>query len=46
LEEHNIPILAKLPIDPSIAKLGDEGKLETYDNAEVMQSLLAIATNK
>lgn len=46
LEEHNIPILAKLPIDPSIAKLGDEGKLEAYDNTEVMQSLLAIATSK
>lgn len=46
LREHDIPILAKLPIDPSIAKLGDEGKLEAYDDTKVMQTLLTAITSK
>lgn len=30
-EEFNLPVLAHIPIDPALAKLCDEGKIENYD---------------
>jgi Mrp family chromosome partitioning ATPase len=46
LREHGVSILAKLPIDPSIAKLGDEGRLEEYEDTEVLQTLLTTLPKK
>jgi Mrp family chromosome partitioning ATPase len=45
----NAPLLGKLPIDPKLARLCDEGNIERYDNEVVSrlgQSLLQILSEK
>jgi Mrp family chromosome partitioning ATPase len=46
LKGHGVPVLARLPIDSSIAKLGDEGRLEEYEDTEVLQTLLTALPKK
>ncbi len=38
--EYGIPSVAKMPLDPEISKLADEGRIEDY-NAEPLQSVFA-----
>ena len=41
--KYNIPVLAKLPIDPQIAAKCDEGKIEELDLPEMKEALAAVA---
>lgn len=39
-EKFNVPVLAEMPIDPLMAKLGDSGRLEEYEDPEILDSLV------
>lgn len=39
-EKFNVPVLGQLPLDPEIARLGDAGKLELYENAELLDGVI------
>lgn len=41
-ERYAIPLLDELPIDPSLAKLVDEGKVETYEGDALAKSVALI----
>src|SRR5919201_1602130 len=45
----NAPLIAKLPIDPEIAKLSDAGQIESYDSPEfeeLIANFLSVAPEK
>lgn len=39
----NLKTLARIPVDQKLAELGDAGRLEEYENEELMQALTAAA---
>jgi Mrp family chromosome partitioning ATPase len=39
-QKFNIPVIGQVPIDSEITRLGDEGKLEKYDNSDFFANLL------
>lgn len=40
-DKFNVPVLGQIPLDPQIAKLGDAGRLEEYENPELYKSLIS-----
>lgn len=41
-KEHNIPVLARLPIDPAVAAACDAGKAETLSTEELAEAVKKI----
>ena len=44
--EYGIPAVARMPLDPSIAKLADEGRIEDYETQELTEIFQSIETSK
>ena len=45
-ENYNLPVLARLPIDPAVAEAYDNGLMETVDTAAVNGVIAAIEGTK
>ncbi len=44
--EYGIPAVARMPLDPTIAKLADEGRIEDYETQELTEIFQSIETSK